>query len=181
MFAKTYLRRDDDITLVAPLTPAEAEERHREFESYVCAVRLPDEALMLIIRNTWWDRNEPGCRIDLRGERGVDLRIMLQTPLHLTRVGTSRNWGGSEMLSAFSLEVYRRHARWSDWLCYIDLREDELTIHDSRSGPKIYTNTALSPAQRDAAPWPLPPFGEYAEVNERVRSLLKIMGYGEIT
>ena len=60
-FAKRLAWHDDDPVLIAPLTVAEAEERHRGSETYLLAARLPDGFLMTIDRDTNWDRLKPGA------------------------------------------------------------------------------------------------------------------------
>src|SRR5262249_47636764 len=58
LFAKDTLHRNGRVVLEVPLTPEQAEERHRNLENYALAVRLP-EGHLLLIRRFGWDRNDP--------------------------------------------------------------------------------------------------------------------------
>ena len=57
-FAKAAHYRNGNVFLHVPLTYEQAEERHRNLEDYVLAVRLPEGQLLLVSR-FGWDRNDP--------------------------------------------------------------------------------------------------------------------------
>jgi hypothetical protein len=67
------------------------------------------------------------------------------------------------------------------WHYHANLKEGARSIHDSRAGEMIYSNTPLTSAERDLIRCPMPSFGEYAELVARIRSLLLHAGYGELT
>ena len=62
-FAKSFTWHNDNLMLVAPLTQAEAEDRHREYEEYFLGRAAPDGILAIIERDTGCRRLKPGeCR-----------------------------------------------------------------------------------------------------------------------
>jgi hypothetical protein len=54
-------------------------------------------------------------------------------------------------------------------------------VYDSRPADRIRTETELTGEERNLISFPVPQFGEFAELLERVRMLLRISGYGEFT
>jgi hypothetical protein len=180
-FGKKCVRSDDGVTLLVALSREEAEERHREREDYAMAVRLPDGLLLAIRCYTGWDRNKPPRFPDLPGPGPfLDYLVDLHGPSHfaVVRASDHRHPG---VLELWSIEVFERHGRGSIWLCHVNIGEDEKGLHDSRSGQKVNTRATLTSTERDLALCPIPAFGEYSALAERVRALLQCLGYGEVT
>ena len=176
-FAKCITWHNDNLMLVAPLTPTEAEERHREYEEYLLAARLPDGILAIIDRVTGWDRLKPGAIAYLRPtfhmrlcERSRDITADISPSLEDTGLF---NFG--------SIHVHDRASSSLLWNAYLNLKHGTVSIEDSRNGePREHKKFAISPALRDAAICQTPTFGEYTELCARLRSVLQMTGYGEI-
>jgi hypothetical protein len=60
----------------------------------------------------------------------------------------------------------------------VDLREGKVSIHDSRSGERIYSTREVTAAEGEIARCPTPDFGDNSELVARIRALLDIIGYG---
>ena len=179
-FAKSFIRRDDGVVLVAPLTRDQAQIRHRNSESYLLAARLADEMLIIISRRTFWDRNAPQRFGHSPNPSSMSPHIELHGLSHVATTWVSSHSAGVGLLQVSSISVHERLGFKSEWHCNIDFKDGEVGIYDYRDGPGTRVGSALTPLQRDAALWPLPAFGEYADANEQVRSLLSVLGFGEI-
>jgi hypothetical protein len=79
-----------------------------------------------------------------------------------------------------SIEVHEQGDWHSSWHCWFDSKDGEKRIHDSRTGKEIYTTPKLTLIERDHLTFPTPGFGEYAELVNRLLTLLQAAGYGEI-
>jgi hypothetical protein len=178
-FAKRLAWHDDDPVLIAPLTVAEAEERHRGSETYLLAARLPDGFLMTIDRDTNWDRLKPGAVPYLRPSFHVHLFGFSQT----ITASPSSHGAGTGMLELWNIHVHDRASSALLWNASLILEHGTLGIWDYRSGDTFgaHTKSTISPALRDAAICQTPAFGEYTELAARLRSVLQLAGYGEIT
>jgi hypothetical protein len=178
-FSKDLLRRKGHVILLVPLTPQEAEERHRELESYILAARLPHGLLLVIRRSTGWDRNEPR-RLGYSIAPQASLHVELHGSSHVAAVSASPDRQDAGAVHLYSIDVYARDTRRAIWHCSIDLEAGERRIHDSRTGQTTYVKAALAAAERDLVTCPMPTFGEHAALETRLRSLLESAGYGVI-
>jgi hypothetical protein len=187
-YAKEYLYRNvdyrngdprnGDLMLVVPLTAEAAMERHREREDYVLATRLPDGILLVITRDCHGDRDaEPYEQYPVRSPH-ASFRIRLHTSSHIITAYASPDYGDTDTIRLSSIHVDDRAERFVNWICHLD--DDEKTIHNSLNGPNVYTNTAMTAAERELATCPAPAFGDCAALGERVRSLLRVAGFGEV-
>jgi hypothetical protein len=187
-YAKEYLyrnvdyrngdSRNGDVMLVVPLTAEAAMERHREREDYVLATRLPDGILLVITRDCHGDRDaEPYEQYPVRSPH-ASFRIRLHTSSHIITAYASPDYGDTDTIRLSSIHVDDRAERFVNWICHLD--DDEKTIHNSLNGPNVYTKTAMTAAERELATCPAPAFGDCAALGERVRSLLRVAGFGEV-
>jgi len=179
-FAKNWLNRNGQVILASPLSRDEAEERHRHYEDYVLAVRLP-EGLLLLIDWIGTDRFHPS-------------RVTKKPSLNLSHLSVELR--GSEFVATASLftdlEIegklrlisgrVRRYAdRWPSWSWSINWREGVRRIWDRRSGEEAFAMEPLTEAEREELAPALPIFGEFEAVARTVRNFLRDGGYGEIT
>jgi hypothetical protein len=180
-FAKRDWRSDGDLILPCALSAEEAKERHEALEDYVMVARLAD-GLLLIVRFSGWDRNNPEVqKYASTWSPSLSLDIELHGASRFVAVRTSTDWDRTGVLQLRCLDVDDWRPRRNIWLCYITAEDDEKTIHDWRSGKKTYAISVLTPEERELATLPIPAFGEYAAVAERLRVLLNVAGYGEFT
>jgi hypothetical protein len=180
-FAKDILHRHGGVVLLVPLTREDAEQRHNNLENYVLAVRLPEGGLFLI-RRFGRDRNDPEVlksRPDYRPS--PHFIIELYGSSYSAQLLAWQDETNERFIEIWSIDIFERPTRKSDWHYFASLKEDERTIHDSRTGEMIYSKTPLTSAERDLIQCPMPAFGEYTELAARVRSLLRTAGYGELT
>jgi len=183
IFAKSFHWEAGKVVLLAPLTLAEAEERHREEEDYVLAARLFDGFLMIVKRTTGGDRNDPRPPYLNRPIR-PKFAVYVHTPAHTLHTDTSYSphSDNPELLAVWGVTVRGRLNTRSEWYAFLDFQKGEMAVHDSRKqGPTVSTRTATWPALRDVGVCPTPEFGEYADLYARIRSLLRMTGYGELT
>jgi hypothetical protein len=176
-YARSSVRRGEEIKLLVPLTMEEAEDRHRALEDYVVVRREPDNRLLTISHRTGWDRNNPE-------ERPPGL-IAPSYYVHfsgdadgIVATTSSTYFEYPGLMQIFSISVCRKSNEL--WLGYFVLHEGRRSIHDWRSGENVYTSIPLTEAERDLCTFPTPGFGEYQVMVERVRALLRIAGYGEV-
>jgi hypothetical protein len=157
----------------------EAEARHRAVEGYVTVARLPD-GVLFVIRLDGRDRNDPNTLTYApTWKPRPSFRIELHGKSWLLSIRSLTDWDGAGVVALHAVEAFEG-AKGSVWLCYIDLKENEKRIHDSRSGEKVYTTSPLEPAERELAMWPIPAFGEYAELVTRLRKLVQALGDGQL-
>ena len=83
------------------------------------------------------------------------------------------------LMQIFSVSVRQKSNE--VWKGYFVLHEGRRSIHDWRSGEKVYTSVPLTEAERDLCTFPAPGFGEYEVFIERIRALLRVAGYGELS
>jgi len=146
-------------------------------EEYVTAVRLADDALLLVTRHTSWDRHAPADARYLDEPPQPNIGIRLYGASHATFATIQRSNEQVGLLAIDTFETYQTSGRWK---CYLDFDAGTKTIRDERRGETVVTDLALSATERDLAILPVPAFGEYAILVERVGSLLRVMGYGEV-
>jgi hypothetical protein len=173
-YAKNWFRRGGRLVLAALLAPEVAQKRHRAHEAYTLLARLPDGLLFMINRN-WGDRNEPP-QFGVKPKPREALRAELHGRTHYAAADFRRR--GNGIFELDSLFVHERSSQASVWVCHIDTRKNEKTIH---AGDDDYTETSLTSAERDLALCELPAFGEYAALADRIRSLLRAAGNGSLT
>jgi hypothetical protein len=63
----------------------------------------------------------------------------------------------------------------------LDFDRNIKSLCDYRGRKIVSAEAALTAAERDLATFPKPAFGEYMVPAERLRELLRVTGYGEIT
>jgi hypothetical protein len=171
-------RGKDNIVLLVALTPAEAEERHRMRETYVLAARLPDGLLALVRHSTMYDRNSPDDRKWEPDEPDISISLYGQAHVAHTHICSPDRESGVCHITRFDV---RDRATSHDWDCRLDLEESTKTIWDHRSGEQIYTESVPTDAEREAAACPIPAFGEYTAAVERLRAVLRVTGFGEVS
>jgi hypothetical protein len=168
-FAKDWLRRSGRVMLIAPLTPAEAQERHRNVEPYVLAARLERGALALL---------------DHGGRDGLDpmpwsfrnFTVQLHGAHDFVRADYWKS-RDKDLLLLSNLEV-RKHGLSPFWHCHFSDKEDERTVRDSRT--ELKDTRSLSSQERALTRFPQPEFGRFDDVVQRIFALLQIEGYGYV-
>jgi hypothetical protein len=178
-FAKEIHIRDGRVVMQVPITPEKAEDRHREREHYAFAVRLSDTLLYTARFLSLWDRNDPE-RYDLPPDRRTlpELQITLRGPSYVVWASVRSPRDDESLACLGSIEVRDTHE--SIWHYRPDREEEIVRLHDARTGEQVFSKTPLSPVELELLTFPRPPFGEYADLVARIRSLLRYAGYGEL-
>lgn len=171
MFARDTLQRNDRVMLLAPITRAEAEERHRSLESYVFATRLDDDVSLVLKRRTDRDRNDPDPSTYQNGPH-IDFVVELWGPSFVADAGASQDYDNKILLHFKFIRINRRHPHQEIWRC-LYIHDDERTIIDSRGAEEAWSEEPITSADRELLTCPTPGFGEYTELVAHVRSLLK--------
>ena len=169
-FAKDTHYRNGRVLLQVPLTPEQAEERHRGLENYTLVVRLP-EGNLLLIRRFGWDRNDPEI-LKYRPDYRPSMRFVIEfyNSSRFVQVSAYQNEDDAGLIDLWSISAPK-------WQFYAILRDGHRSIYDSRSGEDIYAKTPLTDVERDLVRCPMPAFGEYIELVARIRSVMEHAGY----
>ena len=180
-FATEIHLRGGRAILQVPLSRETAEDRHREREHYAVAMRLPDGLQFTTRFLTLWDRNDPD-RYDHPPERRSwpEPQVKLSGSSFVVWVSAWPMREDDGTLHFTSIEV-RDTVHGSLWHYRPDVEEGIKRLHDRRTGEEIFSNTPLDAVERDLLTFPRPPFGEYSDLIERIRALLRHCGYGDLT
>jgi len=157
--------------LLHPITRDQAEGYHRDFEDYTLATRLPHgQLLVLMYYGTPKDgRSSPPVRYYLRiydsqrrfmiaefREDCEDPGILKMTVLDIRTIDGGR--GG--------------------WHSYLDFRGCQILIHDHTKEETRYERRKMTEAERAAYAFPLPAFGEFETLWQRISMHLDAEGFG---
>jgi len=161
-FAQDVLYRYDGMMMLVPLTPTEAEERHRDFKPYVLFTRLAADVLLLL---QYWSGG--GSRV-----------VSLEGPSRWARAFFREDCDSG----LFHLEFLRCGAAGGSktWYWRHDRGDDCYRIHDYRNEEEV-SRLPVPDADRELLTGPIPAFGELDDLVGRVRAMLQRAGYGEIT
>jgi hypothetical protein len=181
-FSKDRLHRDGHVNLLALLTPVEAEERHLAYESYTLTVRLPD-GILLLIRRLGRDRNEPEPIMRYDSEHPPWIIIEMHGASHTVQLTTWHDWDDADKstIELSWINIRERFTYKSVWSYRAHLLENARTLDDYRTEEPSYSNAPITAAEHDLIKYSAPAFGEYKDLVERIRSLLLVTGYGELT
>jgi hypothetical protein len=198
VFAMEWLAPDNRETLIAPMTREQAEDRHRNGESYVLAACLPTGWTVLL----YWrgeDRNHPSRPPD-RSFSDVRLRLCSSAVVvygsfsctfdresmrELWRVALAYpreffdSTGRERMLELEQVEVESRSDRNTIWNWQLFKRDGQEKINDDRDEAKVIKNQ-LTDADVDRLSCPEPGFCDLDTPIAMMRSVLRSRGYGEI-
>jgi hypothetical protein len=163
-FASNWWYRQGRLELLHPITREQAEARHRNFEDYVLATRLPAGQVVVVRR-----------RVSMRK--------------HLVRyVLWVYDSQGQRMIADFdedddhpgTLEISSIDIKGdAHWHSHLDFKRNEITIHEGSSGETHYECRKMTDIQRAAYAFPLPPFGEFEILWEHISMHLDAEGFGE--
>jgi hypothetical protein len=181
-FADQWLKSDDRVALLAPLTREEAQRRHEASESYCLATRLRSGELLIFDHSSDWHPNDPE-RSD-KPNRVHNKRYYLWVHGSANRAFASfvESWTEPGRLEMQSADI--RSLDWtSTWHCFIDVKQRTISIHPPpehrAEGRAIYRD--MSESDFALCVREPPRFGEFADLLERVNIFLSLAGYGRFT
>jgi hypothetical protein len=167
---------------VAPLTRAEAEERHRHGENYVLAARLPDGRLLRVLQRGT-DRRDPG-RADRQDSPSPEdyaggFYLWLEGAHFSASAHVYKYHEVEGMLEVSSMEVDDEIAQRTVWGWRFNDYDAEVTIRDHRGGePEQRKN--VTDTEMEQFRFPRPAFGDFDAIVRLVLGLLRSQGYGEL-
>jgi hypothetical protein len=181
-YAKNWLCRGKEVLLLVALTAAEAEERHREGETYVLAARLPDGLLLLVSPRSVYDRHDSEPSRD-----SVSYLIFLVSDSREV-LACAKFDSSTRSVTMDDITVQERGGLatsgtpslgWS-WTYY---RSDgQMRLKDGRGDDgTIHSKWPITPAELELRTIRDVRFGEYLMFAERLRSVLLSRGYGELS
>ena len=139
------------------------------------------DGFLLVVRLFGWDRNDPEAFNRVPGwSPSASLTIQLRGHSHVVAARTSTDWDHTGVVEIEFVDVNERLTHHSGWSCFMDHKEGVQRVHDHRSGRMTFAQSELPSAARELAICPMPAFGEYAELDARVRALVQALGYGDI-
>ncbi len=162
--------RHGRVRLIHPITREQAEERHRNRESYVVAARLPEGQLLML---TFFGSSQ-------------DPRPMFPTLYTLWIYNSQHRYMLAEFREHYkdpgALKMTVIHIRKIDngygWRSYLDFDDNETTMHDDRTDEHRYLCREMTAAERAAYAFPLPRFDEFGILWERISEHLDAEGFG---
>jgi hypothetical protein len=174
-FARERLFRDGRMLMVAVLSRAEAENRHRNAEPYVLAERLPDGFGLWLLWHGF-DRDHP-LYVNYRH----DFRMALVGASLYAEARFRRSNRREGMLELNAVEIFESTSRASVWSWWADSHKSCEQVRDYRPGGRRFPWKELSDAEIAQLTCPWPEFGEYEPLVPLARNVLQSRGYGEIT
>jgi hypothetical protein len=182
-FAKDWqFGRKEHTVLVAPLTRAEAEDRHQNGENYALAARLSDGQLLLLAQQGT-DRRDPG-RADRSDPPGPEVYaggfyfsldgVHFRASAHVYKYHDVDG-----MLEVSSMEIDDKIAQRTVWAWRFDDYDAEVTIRDRREGEQKQRKN-VTDAEMDRFRFPKPAFGDFDAIVRFVLGMLRSEGYGEL-
>jgi hypothetical protein len=188
LFGRRCRHRDNVPFLISPLTREEAEHRHRNCLPYKMITRLP--AGHAFVQSYWTcsnpEREEDGSLKAGQPRPDVTYRLQLFSSggRHM-RVNFDQSRFDRDLLElgSIDIEVPKREQRYApemteEWYSVLDFRDNEKSIHDYRTRPKIYERREMTAADRAAYIFPLPAFGEIDALWQHIALYLRNEGYG---
>jgi hypothetical protein len=168
--------------LVAPLTRAEAEDRHQNGEDYKLAMRLPN-GWLLLLRQEGRDRRDP-YRADDPRPPGPEVHAggfyFALDGVHFSATAQVYKYHDIDgMLKVSSMQIDDLTARRTVWRWGFNHYHAEVTIRDHRgSEPEQRKN--VTDAEMEQFRFPRPAFGDFDAIVRFMLGLLRSQGYGEL-
>jgi hypothetical protein len=168
--------------LVAPLTRAEAEDRHQNGEDYMLAARLPDGRLLLLAQQGR-DRRDP-ARADLPHPPSPEVYaggfyFHLHGAHFRATAHVDKYHEVDGMLEVSLVKIDDRIAQRTIWAWQFYRPDAEVTIRDHRGGEPVQRKN-VTDAEMDRFTFPKPAFGDLDAIVRFVLDTLRSQGYGEL-
>ena len=168
--------------LVAPLTRAEAEDRHQNGEDYVLAMRLPGGRLLLFAQDGT-DRRDPGRAEHPHPPDPAEYAGGFSLELRAAHLGVNarsfKHHDVDGMAELSWVEIAdRKTGEKNIWSCHFDRDDAEVTIRDRRGGEPY--RKKVTDAEMEQFKCPKPAFGDFDVLIHIVLDVLRSQGYGEL-
>jgi hypothetical protein len=180
-FGLSWWRRGEEVMLVSTLTREQAEEEHRKYLSYELMTRLPEGHVLI---QSFWTSSNPAREDD------GSIKLGQRTPMVSYRLhifGSRAHYLIADFHQPFDRSVLEmwtidvRTERGEEWHSHLSFRENEKTTHDHRLPEMRYECRPMTDADRATYAVPLPGFGEFEGLWQRIAMYLRNEGFGEFT
>jgi hypothetical protein len=182
LFADQWLRPDDRIVFLAPLTREEAQRRHDAREDYCLAVRLAGGELLVLHHVSIWHPRDPGWKTNPGHVPAKTYYLWVHGIANRLFARFSESWREPRQLFMGSVDI--RTLEWTTaWHCFNDVEEKEITIYDppSQRGERDRIKRSMTESEVELCTRLLPAFGEFEDLLERANVYLSLAGYGRFT
>ncbi|MDQ2079378.1 hypothetical protein RA307_04220 [Xanthobacteraceae bacterium Astr-EGSB] len=182
LFADQWLRPDDRIVFLAPLTREEAQRRHDAREDYCLAVRLAGGELLVLHHVSIWHPRDPGWKANPGHAPAKTYYLWVHGTANRLFARFSESWREPRQLFMGSVDI--RTLEWTTaWHCFNDVEEKEITIYDppSQRGERERIKRSMTESEVELCTRLLPAFGEFEDLLERANVYLSLAGYGRFT
>jgi len=133
---------------------------------------------VLVYHLSFWDRLHPQD-LNRVQRREPSVLIVLDGGSHAASGTIEPVKGNPDLVWFKGFRAGSRSGRVLEWR--LDFEEGSKAIRDDRGDRTVLADLALTDVERDLAAVPKPAFGEYELPAERLRALLRMAGYGEIS
>jgi hypothetical protein len=179
-FAREALWRKGRVIMAAPLTRAQAEERHRNHYDYMLFARLEDEIVLNLERRTGQNPDDPERSTNPAYIPRVQFNLILNGSVCFARAWFGEDLDDGRFLHLHSINVGKQTTRSSVWYCSLTPENLQKTTSDHRREKETRAQVELTSDERGWIVAPIPGFSEFDDLLWRVRSLLRSGGYGDI-
>jgi len=168
-FGEEWECRDGQVMLLHPRTQEQAEESYRKLLWYVLMTRLPEGQVLVL--------DHHGTRSDGEAKPPVTQKVRVY--------GSS----GQHLIADFRedrndlgvLKLWTVDINGSDsGFVRFDFEKNEKSIHAYRSGEKSYERRPMTAADRSFYAFPVPSFGEFEILWDRISTCLRNEGFGAL-
>jgi hypothetical protein len=163
LFAENDWDRQGRIELLHPITREQAEARHHRLEYYTLAARLPENQLLILSCGGSWNEGElsPPVKYDLH---------IYNAEKHHMLVRFEEDCDDRGILKMRRIEVRGG----GGWQSALDFKQGEKSIWPLGS----YYRQVMTDADRSAYAFPIPGFGDYELLWQRISMYLSNEGFG---
>jgi hypothetical protein len=179
-FAKDSRWRKGHVFMLVPLTPEQAEEKHRKRYNYTLFTRLPEEILLELNHRTGQSPDDPERSTNPAYIPFVEFRMLLHGSCYFVAANFSEDIDDRGILHLHSIDVIARETRESIWYCTFDRKEFEKTIWHETGKERTRLQAALTGEERSQIASVIPDFADFGGLLSRARALLLCGGYGDI-
>jgi hypothetical protein len=189
-FGLSWWRRGEEVMLVSTLTREQAEEEHRKYLSYKLMTRLPEGHVLI---QSFWTSSNPAREDDgsiKAGERipNVSYRLHIFSSERQLIAYFHQSLDRS-VLEMWTLDVRtepEEEEKWhshlglreAEWHSHLNFPENKKTTHDYRLPEMRYKRRPMTAADRTTYTFPLPGFGEFEGLWQRIAMYLRNEGFG---
>ena len=169
-FARDFWHREARLSLLHPITREQAQACHADLERYVLATRFSEGNWLVVAYSA--------------SEKGGRLPPVVRYILWIYNADSQRLIADFQedhdepgLLQMRSIDIKGPRG----WYSYLSFRDSEKSMHDHRTAEDSYERRAMTDADRAAYVFPLPRFGEFDVLWQRISMYLHSEGYGPFT